>query len=78
MPLYLRQKGQATESESEDRFLARVRRLATQHGWLEYHTRDSRRSPEGYPDLCLTNGTRIIFAELKSMTGKLTAKQAPG
>jgi hypothetical protein len=29
----------------------------------------------GWPDLCLIKGSRLIFAELKSEKGKLTAAQ---
>lgn len=49
--------------------------LARLHGWLAYHTYDSRRSEAGFPDLCLVRGGRVIFAELKSEKGKVTAAQ---
>lgn len=61
---------------SEDRFLSSVVRLATGHGWLCYHTHDSRRSAAGFPDLVCTDGTRLLVAELKNATGKLTKEQA--
>ena len=60
----------------EASLLARVRRLAERSGWLVYHTHDSRRSPEGFPDVVLTKPGRLIFAELKSRIGKPTAEQA--
>jgi hypothetical protein len=60
--------------EPEARFQARILRLARQHGWLCYHTRDSRGSAEGFPDLVMVRES-IIFAELKTRTGKLTAEQ---
>ena len=64
------------DREAEERFLARVRSLAKANGWLCYHTHRSDRSEAGFPDLCMTNGARLLFAELKSTTGKLTAAQA--
>jgi VRR-NUC domain len=48
--------------------------LAHTLGWLTYHTHDSRRSQPGFPDLVLVRD-RIIFVELKSERGKLTADQ---
>jgi hypothetical protein len=60
----------------EERLLARIRGLATQHGWLTYHTHNSRKSETGFPDLTLTKPGRLIFAELKSHQGKLTPTQA--
>lgn len=44
-------------------------------GWRHYHTYDSRRSPEGFPDLVLVRRGRLIFAELKSERGRLTVHQ---
>lgn len=49
--------------------------LARLHGWLAYHTYDSRRSEAGFPDLTMVRDGRIIFAELKSEKGKVTAAQ---
>ena len=40
-----------------------------------YHTRDSRRSPSGFPDLVIV-GERVIYRELKTAKGKVTAAQA--
>ena len=60
--------------ESEKEFDASVRQLAQMLGWRRYHTYDSRRSEPGFPDLVLVRD-RIIFAELKSEKGKVTARQ---
>ena len=61
--------------EAEEVFLGRVRRLALDHGWTFYHTRDSRRSEEGYPDCTCVKPGRLIFAELKTRTSKPTHAQ---
>ena len=66
---------------TETRLLQTVRRLAKQHSYICYHTHNSRRSEEGFPDVVLarppglTSQGRIIFAELKSAHGKLTEAQ---
>lgn len=39
--------------------------LAVRLGFLVYHTHDSRKSQEGFPDLVLVKAPRVIFAELK-------------
>ena len=56
-------------------FQAQVQDLARLCGWRTYHTYDSRRSPEGYPDLCMVRSPRLVYAELKSERGKLTPAQ---
>ena len=60
----------------EEALLRHVRALARRCGYLCYHTHDSRKSEEGFPDVVLTNGKDVIFAELKSRTGKLTEAQS--
>ena len=58
-----------------------VEGIATRYGWLWYHTPawkpTGKRPAPGFPDLVLTKGTRMIFAELKSSDpkSKPTAKQ---
>jgi hypothetical protein len=64
------------QPSSEAAFLAKIRALAKVNGWRVYHTQNSRRSEEGFPDLVLAKPGRLIFAELKTTTGKLTAAQA--
>lgn len=59
----------------ENVFQADVIRLAKTFGWMVYHTFDSRRSEEGFPDLVMVRGKRIVCAELKSAGGKTTAAQ---
>lgn len=59
----------------EKAFLDRVRKHAQSHGWLEYHTYNSRKSPAGFPDLCMVRNGRLIFAELKTSKGKESCAQ---
>jgi len=61
---------------SEDAFQEWVIALAKVYGWRWYHTRFSKRSPSGFPDLVLLRNGRLIFAELKSETGRVTTEQA--
>lgn len=62
---------------TEATLLTAVRKIARLTGWLTYHTHDSRRSEPGFPDLVLlhTRRHRLIFAELKTDTGRLTPDQ---
>jgi len=60
---------------TEKELLQQVRELASLCGWLVYHTYDSRRSPEGFPDLVLVRGDKVIFAELKSEKGRMSPEQ---
>lgn len=60
---------------SEDDWQAQVIAAARLLGWAYYHTRDSRRSPHGFPDLVLSRPPRLVFAELKRERGQPTAEQ---
>lgn len=60
---------------SEKEFQAAVVKLAKRHGWLVWHCVISRKSEAGLPDLILVRGNRVIFAELKTATGRLDAPQ---
>ena len=60
----------------EKAFMSQIIDLAERTGWLVYHTYDSRRSQKGFPDLVLVRPPEIIFAELKSQSGRLTDEQA--
>ena len=53
------------ESQSEQEFMRHVMAYAKARGWLVYHTHISKRSTEGFPDLCMVRGGRLVFAELK-------------
>lgn len=62
---------------TEADLLAAVRKLAKLNGWRTYHTRDSRGSEPGWPDLVLANlqQRRVVFAELKAPGGSTTPEQ---
>ena len=63
----------------EKTFMGQLLQAARLHGWITYHTFDSRRSPEGFPDLAVVRpepGRGDVYLwELKSNTGKLTMAQ---
>src|SRR5262245_22848890 len=64
------------EPMSERAFMQAVRREALAHGWLFYHTFDSRRSAPGFVDCVLAKAGRpIILSELKTATGVVTIEQ---
>src|SRR5262252_4192229 len=91
---YLRRQGRAPTSAAaaaqqqadavlaEAGLLEHLRALARRHGWLCYHTHDSRRSEAGFPDLVLCRPPsahgpgRLLFLECKTSTGQVTAEQA--
>ena len=60
----------------EKQFMAQVVEVATLLGWLVYHTYDSRRSTPGFPDLTMCKRGRLILAELKTDTGKVSPAQS--
>jgi hypothetical protein len=59
---------------SEKEWQAQVVDLAKLLRWRHYYTFSSRRSPPGFPDLVLLR-ERVVYAELKSSTGELSATQ---
>jgi hypothetical protein len=63
------------DSTTEEELLAKVRRLAKMTGWKCYHTRDSRKSELGFPDVVLTNGDEVLIYELKDNRRKTTVEQ---
>jgi hypothetical protein len=60
---------------SEAALQAAVIDLARILGLLIYHTRDSRGSAAGFPDLVIVGPRGVLFRELKSATGQLTRPQ---
>ena len=63
------------KKQTEEQFLQVVIDFARLHGWLVYHTRDSRRSPVGFPDLVMTKASVCVVAELKVGSNTTTAAQ---
>jgi len=64
------------ERASERQLMEAVLHLARLRRWEVYHTHDSRRSPPGYPDLCLCRPPRLLFWECKVGRNQLTPDQA--
>lgn len=60
---------------TEAQFMAAVKQVVKLAGWDYYHTYDSRRSDPGFPDLVLARAPRLVFAELKTATGRLRPEQ---
>lgn len=61
---------------SEAHFQTQVENLASLYGWtLQYHTRDSRRSQPGFPDLVLVRTPEILFWELKGEKTRVRPEQ---
>jgi hypothetical protein len=52
-------------AQSEKEFMEAVIKRAKELAWKVYHTRDSRKSEAGFPDLVLLRGPSIVVAELK-------------
>ena len=61
--------------QTESEFQNAVIEAARYFGYLCYHTHDSRRSAEGFPDLVLAKGGSVLMAECKTDTGRLTNAQ---
>ena len=71
---------------TEAQFQRQIVDLARLYGWEDFHVRagrtaDSWRVPgsgslaQGWPDLCLVRGNRLLFIEVKTDAGKLTTHQ---
>src|SRR5581483_5023024 len=58
----------------EKKFQAEVVRQAKDLRWRVYHSYFSDRSEAGFPDLVLVR-ERVVYAELKTMNGRLTDRQ---
>ena len=60
---------------TEKELQAQVQQLAKLGGWQFYHTWNSIHSAPGFPDNVMAKTSRLIFAELKTELGKVTAAQ---
>lgn len=68
---------------TEAHFQQQVMNLATLHDWSTYHAPDNRPGRNGrvqtvvagWPDLTLVRGESLIFAELKTQTGRVSKAQ---
>ena len=60
---------------SERDLQGHVLAIARVRNWLCFHPFDSRRSEWGWPDLAMARRGVVLFAELKSATGRLTPAQ---
>ena len=71
----MRQQASELGAVSERDFQRQVIELAETMGWeLIYHTHDSRRSREGFPDLIMVRDGRLLALELKTETGRATSR----
>ncbi len=63
---------------TEERYQQMILDYAHSLNWLCYHTRDSRRSTHGFPDIVLVR-ERVVYVEVKSSLknkdGKLSDEQ---
>lgn len=60
---------------TEKQWMEQVIELATLYQWQHFHVYDSRRSDPGWPDLTLARPPDLLFAELKTDRGRLSAAQ---
>jgi hypothetical protein len=49
--------------------------VALRCGWVPVHFRNMRGNDDGYPDLTIIKGDRVVIAELKSTRGTVSARQ---
>lgn len=68
-------RGGHSRGPTEKAFMGAVVAYARQMNWAVYHTWLSARSTPGFPDLICVRAGRLVAAELKSLTGKLSEAQ---
>ncbi len=65
----------AVSAINEKEWQQTVEDTAALFGWMKYHTRNSRGSTPGFPDLVLIRGRRLIAVELKRSGQEPTLNQ---
>lgn len=60
---------------SEAQFQQRILDYCALRGLLVFHDNDSRRNTAGFPDLVIAGSRGVIFAELKTDTGRVSVDQ---
>lgn len=68
-------RAELLKSITEAEWQGFVASYAQLNGWTVFHVFDSRRSNAGWPDLTCVRDGRVVFAELKSESGKVTQAQ---
>jgi hypothetical protein len=63
------------KAATEREFQRAVVQFADLHGWWAFHQYDSRRSAAGLPDLLLVRRGVMVWAELKTRTGRVREAQ---
>lgn len=61
--------------KTEKQFQSQIVELARLRGYLCYHTFSSLRSTPGFPDCVLARPGRLLFRELKTERGRVSAAQ---
>ena len=61
---------------TEDDLMGHIARLCRDIGLLAYHTHDSRRSEQGFPDWTIVGPGGLLFRECKNEVKKPTPEQA--
>lgn len=66
----------------ESKFQTDVNRILTEYGWRWFHAPANiprngwiQNVRAGFPDICAVRGTRLVFIELKTETGKTSEEQ---
>ena len=67
---YRHAAGQAPRNTAEKDWQSQVEQLATMHGWLWFHDRDSRRNNAGLPDLLLVKATAKADVQIGGQSWK--------
>ena len=66
---------QRAAAMSERQLQEAIIEAAELHGWMVYHTYDSRRSKAGFLDLMMVRDGVLLALELKTESGRLTPEQ---